>query len=140
MFQTPAVPADGYISLWSVFQTPAVPADGYISLCFRHPLFPLMALLFEKCEQASLSTDPATSSDSFDVDIQAFVHHQELERKPFFSDDADLNSLVGTGWGLFYYYPPSTSDNPDLNSLVGTGWGLFYYYPPPGALDEALLQ
>ena len=52
-----------------------------------------MALLFEKCEQATQTPD-CPSSDSFDVDIQAFVHHQEQDRKPFFSDDSELDSLV----------------------------------------------
>ena len=54
-----------------------------------------MALLFEKCEQASQTAD-CPSSDSFDVDIQAFVHHQEQDGKPFFSEDPELDSLVGT--------------------------------------------
>ena len=54
-----------------------------------------MALLFEKCEQASQTPD-CPSSDSFDVDIQAFVHHQEQDGKPFFSDDPELDSLVCT--------------------------------------------
>ncbi len=64
--------------------------------CFlvcRHPLFPLMALLFEKCEQASQSAD-CPSADSFDLDIQQFVHHQEQDGKPFFSEDPELDSLV----------------------------------------------
>lgn len=60
---------------------------------YGHPLFPLMALLFEKCEQASQTSD-CPSSDSFDVDIQAFVHHQEKDRKPFFSEDPELDALM----------------------------------------------
>ncbi|XP_069115100.1 homeobox protein PKNOX1-like [Argopecten irradians] len=60
---------------------------------YGHPLFPLMALLFEKCEQASQTSD-CPSSDSFDVDIQAFVHHQEKDRKPFFSEDTELDALM----------------------------------------------
>ena len=53
-----------------------------------------MALLFEKCEQATQTTD-CPSSLGFDVDIQAFVHHQEQDGKPFFSNDPDLDALVG---------------------------------------------
>jgi hypothetical protein len=60
---------------------------------FSHPLFPLLVLLFEKCEQASQSAD-CPSSDSFDIDIQSFVQRQEKDRKPFFSDDPDLDNLV----------------------------------------------
>ena len=60
---------------------------------FRHPLFPLMALLFEKCEQATQGPD-AASAESFDCDIQSFVQHQEHDRKPFFSEDKELDNLV----------------------------------------------
>ncbi|XP_036366964.1 homeobox protein PKNOX1-like isoform X2 [Octopus sinensis] len=59
----------------------------------RHPLFPLMALLFEKCERATQTPD-CPAGDNFDVDIQAFVQHQEKDRNPFFSDDTELDSLM----------------------------------------------
>lgn len=61
----------------------------------RHPLFPLLALLFEKCEQSTLSSDCITSA-SFDVDIENFVRSQEKEGKPFFSEDPELDNLVRT--------------------------------------------
>ncbi|XP_063441313.1 homeobox protein PKNOX2-like isoform X1 [Mytilus trossulus] len=60
---------------------------------YSHPLFPLLVLLFEKCEQASQSAD-CPSSDSFDIDIQSFVQRQEKDRKPFFSEDPDLDNLM----------------------------------------------
>lgn len=60
---------------------------------FRHPLFPLLALLFEKCEQATQGSECITSA-SFDVDIENFVHQQEREHKPFFSEDPELDNLV----------------------------------------------
>ncbi|GAA6111170.1 homeobox protein PKNOX2 isoform X1 [Tachysurus ichikawai] len=59
----------------------------------RHPLFPLLALLFEKCEQATQGSECITSA-SFDVDIENFVHQQEQERKPFFSEDPELDNLM----------------------------------------------
>ncbi|XP_048471412.1 homeobox protein PKNOX2 isoform X1 [Rhincodon typus] len=59
---------------------------------YRHPLFPLLALLFEKCEQATQGSECITSA-SFDVDIENFVHQQEQEHKPFFSDDPEIDSL-----------------------------------------------
>lgn len=59
----------------------------------RHPLFPLLTLLFEKCEQATQGSECITSA-SFDVDIENFVHQQEQERKPFFSEDPELDNLV----------------------------------------------
>uniref|UniRef100_A0A3B5MKG9 Pbx/knotted 1 homeobox 2 n=1 Tax=Xiphophorus couchianus TaxID=32473 RepID=A0A3B5MKG9_9TELE len=60
---------------------------------FRHPLFPLLALLFEKCEQATQGSECITSA-SFDVDIENFVHQQEREHKPFFSEDPELDNLM----------------------------------------------
>ena len=59
----------------------------------RHPLFPLLALLFEKCEMATQSTE-CPSSESFNLDIQAFVRHQDRENKPFFTDNQEVNDLV----------------------------------------------
>lgn len=65
----------------------------------RHPLFPLLALLFEKCEQSTLSSDCITSA-SFDVDIENFVRCQEKEGNPFFSEDPELDNLVSSSaWG-----------------------------------------
>lgn len=65
----------------------------------RHPLFPLLALLFEKCEQSTLSSDCITSA-SFDVDIENFVRCQEKEGNPFFSEDPELDNLVGL-WSVW---------------------------------------
>lgn len=69
----------------------AIPCS--VSVPHRHPLFPLLALLFEKCEQATQGSECITSA-SFDVDIENFVHQQEQERKPFFSEDPELDNLV----------------------------------------------
>ncbi|RXM35219.1 Homeobox protein PKNOX1, partial [Acipenser ruthenus] len=59
----------------------------------RHPLFPLLALLFEKCEQSTQGSECITSA-SFDVDIENFVRIQEKEGKAFFSEDPDLDNLM----------------------------------------------
>ena len=59
----------------------------------RHPLFPLLALLFERCEQATQSAE-TPNSESFNLDIQAFVQHQERDRKPFLSNDSEVDGLV----------------------------------------------
>lgn len=64
-----------------------------ISDIFRHPLFPLLALLFERCELATQSSDPQ-SSDAFNMDIQAFVQHQERDRKPFLANEPEIDGLV----------------------------------------------
>lgn len=64
----------------------------FLSAC-RHPLFPLLSLLFEKCEQSTQSSDCVTSA-SLDIDIQNFVHNQEKEAKALFSEDTELDNLV----------------------------------------------
>lgn len=60
---------------------------------YKHPLFPLLALLFEKCELATQSTE-CPSTESFNLDIQAFVRHQDREGKPFFTDNHEVNDLM----------------------------------------------
>lgn len=64
---------------------------------FRHPLFPLLALLFERCELATQSSD-AQSSEAFNLDIQAFVQHQERDRKPFLANEPEIDGLVSVWW------------------------------------------
>ncbi|XP_073513445.1 homeobox protein PKNOX2 isoform X2 [Phyllobates terribilis] len=78
---------------------PGAPIDPQAQLeadkraVYRHPLFPLLTLLFEKCEQATQGSECITSA-SFDVDIENFVHQQEQEHKPFFSEDPELDNLM----------------------------------------------
>lgn len=60
---------------------------------YKHPLFPLLALLFERCEQATQSSDNSMS-ENFNMDIQAFVQHQERDRKPFLINDPEIDGLV----------------------------------------------
>ncbi|XP_007233117.3 homeobox protein PKNOX1.1 isoform X1 [Astyanax mexicanus] len=69
------------------------PMDTDKSSIYRHPLFPLLALLFEKCEQCTQGPD-SVSSASFDVDIENFVRSQEKESKTFFSEDPELDNLM----------------------------------------------
>ncbi|XP_008181007.1 LOW QUALITY PROTEIN: homeobox protein PKNOX2 [Acyrthosiphon pisum] len=60
---------------------------------YKHPLFPLLALLFERCEQATQSA-AISNSESFNMDIQAFVQHQERDRKPFLINDTEIDGLM----------------------------------------------
>jgi hypothetical protein len=53
----------------------------------------LLALLFERCEQATQSAE-CPNSESFNMDIQAFVQHQERDRKPFLLNDPEVDGLV----------------------------------------------
>lgn len=70
---------------------------------YKHPLFPLLALLFERCEQATQSSDNSTS-ESFNMDIQAFVQHQERDRKPFLINDPEIDGLVSLFNNLILKY------------------------------------
>jgi len=59
----------------------------------RHSLFPLLALLFERCEQATHAPDCAALT-SLKADIQLFVQHQQQRDGKFSSDDPEVDSLV----------------------------------------------
>ncbi|KFO97302.1 Homeobox protein PKNOX1, partial [Calypte anna] len=69
------------------------PMDADKQAIYRHPLFPLLALLFEKCEQSTQGSEGTTSA-SFDVDIENFVRKQEKEGKPFFCEDPETDFLM----------------------------------------------
>uniref|UniRef100_A0A3B5MWJ6 Pbx/knotted 1 homeobox 2 n=1 Tax=Xiphophorus couchianus TaxID=32473 RepID=A0A3B5MWJ6_9TELE len=88
----PAASAAGNNSV-SVTLDPQAQLESDKRAVYRHPLFPLLALLFEKCEQATQGSECITSA-SFDVDIENFVHQQEREHKPFFSEDPELDNLM----------------------------------------------
>jgi len=60
---------------------------------YKHPLFPLLALLFEKCELATQSAE-CPSSEGFNVDIQAFVQHQQQDKRPLLSESEEANELM----------------------------------------------
>ncbi|XP_023667863.1 homeobox protein Meis3 isoform X1 [Paramormyrops kingsleyae] len=78
---------------------------------YGHPLFPLLALVFEKCELATCSPRESTasssqphlhggtnhndvcSSDSFNDDIAAFAKQIRSE-KPIFSSNPELDNLM----------------------------------------------
>ena len=64
-------------------------------IIYRHPMFPLLAMLFEKCEQATQTSDCPTSQ-TFDNDIKDYILQHHREGKPFYSDDPDLDGLVST--------------------------------------------
>ena len=62
-------------------------------LVYRHPLYPLLAKIFEKCEMSTNSLD-AVNSQAFDQEIKSFIMQQAKDGKPFFTDDADTDQLV----------------------------------------------
>lgn len=52
-----------------------------------------MALMFERCEQASAATD-FPSPEGIVSDIQSFLLHQEKENNTLLIGDEDLDNLV----------------------------------------------
>lgn len=60
---------------------------------YRHPLLPLLAKLFEKCEQ-STQTCESTPANAFDNEIKNGILQMNREGKPFYTDDRDLDNLV----------------------------------------------
>merc|ERR1712241_1106703 len=67
---------------------------------YGHPLFPLLALIFEKCELATCTPrDPSVaggdvcSSESFNEDIAVFSKQIRAE-KPYYVADPEVDSLV----------------------------------------------
>lgn len=67
---------------------------------YGHPLFPLLALIFEKCELATCTPrEPGVaggdvcSSESFNEDIRVFSNQAKAE-KPYFSANHELDSLM----------------------------------------------
>ena len=58
----------------------------------RHPLFPLLALVFEKCEASTAAPDATTHS--FEKELQAFMKHHETFKSSVLGDDEEVNELV----------------------------------------------
>ncbi|XP_055538497.1 homeobox protein PKNOX1-like isoform X2 [Wyeomyia smithii] len=74
---------------------------------YKHPLFSLLALLLEKCEQATQGYIPSSNSsspngstngtsdgDSFSRDVQAFVQMLEKEKRPLLTNNSELDGLM----------------------------------------------
>jgi len=60
---------------------------------YEHPLFPLLALLLEKCEVATQTAD-VCSAEAFSADVQAFIQHQQRDRKPFLINQPEVDELM----------------------------------------------
>lgn len=63
----------------------------------QHPLFPLLALLLEKCELATSTLNSqsiSSTSSTFNAEVAAFVQHQQRDGKPFLSDDPEVDALM----------------------------------------------
>lgn len=69
-----------------------------IVLTFRHPLFPLLALLLEKCEQAtSGDVDTRVVLSSLESDVNAFIKQERDGNKMLMTDNIEVDGLVTNG-------------------------------------------
>ncbi|XP_076989698.1 homeobox protein Meis3 isoform X6 [Tamandua tetradactyla] len=131
---------------------------------YGHPLFPLLVLVFEKCELATCSPRDGVgpglgsppggdvcSSDSFNEDIAAFAKQVRSER-PLFSSNPELDNL-NNSWsrdhedsGSVYLGTPGpssgglASQSGDNSSDPGDGLDTSVASPSSGGEDEDLDQ
>ena len=65
------------------------------SFFFRHPLFPLLALLLEKCEEATRGeVDTRVVLSSLENDVKAFIQQEKEGNKPLMTNDVEVDGLV----------------------------------------------
>lgn len=74
-------------------------ADHDKEALYGHPLFPLLALVFEKCELATcarkVAGDPICSSDSFNEDLEMFGKQlRERNCASIFTNNQELDNLM----------------------------------------------
>ncbi|XP_038206922.1 homeobox protein homothorax [Zerene cesonia] len=120
---------------------------------YGHPLFPLLALIFEKCELATCTPrDPGVaggdvcSSESFNEDIAVFSK-QIRQEKPYYIADPEVDSLMVQAIQVLRFHllelekrPPSSSlsygaVNDDVRSPGSGGTPGPLSQPPPQTLD-----
>jgi len=94
-----ASPAPGYPNPNAMGSLPDVHKRDKDAI-YGHPLFPLLALIFEKCELATCTPrEPGVaggdvcSSESFDEDIAVFAK-QIRQEKPYYTPNPELDSLM----------------------------------------------
>ena len=67
----------------------------YFASFIRHPLFPLLALLLEKCEEATRGeVDTRVVLGSLEDDVKAFIQHEKEENKALMTDNLEVDGLV----------------------------------------------
>ena len=60
---------------------------------YQHPLFPLLLMLFDKCELATQTTE-CPSSRSIDSDIRLFLAYMQTTGQSLLAESDDVDSLV----------------------------------------------
>ncbi|CAH2044689.1 unnamed protein product, partial [Iphiclides podalirius] len=109
---------------------------------YGHPLFPLLALIFEKCELATCTPrDPGVaggdvcSSESFNEDIAVFSK-QIRQEKPYYIADPEVDSLMVQAIQVlrFHLLELEKVSGPIVVTgarAVGAGEGRGIHYAPP---------
>ncbi|OWK16250.1 hypothetical protein Celaphus_00004656 [Cervus elaphus hippelaphus] len=136
-------------------QPPGLDSDGLRrekDEIYGHPLFPLLALVFEKCELATcsprdgagtgLGTPPGgdvCSSDSFNEDIAAFAKQVRSER-PLFSSNPELDNLMIQAIQVLRFHLLELEKSGDNSSDQGDGLDTSVASPSSGGEDEELDQ
>jgi hypothetical protein len=62
---------------------------------YQHPLFPLLLMLFEKCELATQTTE-CPSARSIDMDIRTFISQMQHQGKALLAEEPEVDSLVSS--------------------------------------------
>ncbi|XP_035723590.1 homeobox protein homothorax-like isoform X6 [Vespa mandarinia] len=101
---------------------------------YGHPLFPLLALIFEKCELATCTPrEPGVaggdvcSSESFNEDIAVFSK-QIRQEKPYYIADPEVDSLMVQAIQVLRFHLLELEKRPPSSSLS---------YPGAGGNDDA---
>lgn len=74
------------------------------SAVYSHPLFPLLAVLFEKCEMATSSITSFENDPSlclFDNEINEFIQHRTTEDKSILTGNSEVDCLVSLPQKVF---------------------------------------
>lgn len=77
-----------------------VDVDQPVRCACRHPLYPLLAMLFEKCESATANVDKVTTTDMFNAEMVEFAKAMNSNRasmpgaSPLIGGNDELDNLV----------------------------------------------
>lgn len=80
--------------------TPAPDLESDKRTIYQHPLFPLLLMLFEKCELATQTTE-CPSARSIDMDIREFITRMQRQGNALLVDEPEIDSLVSVTLSVF---------------------------------------
>ncbi|CAB0039477.1 unnamed protein product [Trichogramma brassicae] len=101
-------PASG-VADYAIHQQDQAQFEADKRAVYKHPLFPLLGYMFEKCELATLSYD--SSPEDVNGELQQFLQQQASVRQACFVHDPEIDGLV---IGASYIPYPAWSDTVNL--------------------------